>query len=331
MASNAVIIQYKRSSSEGIVNVEVEKYPAGESLYGYQRVFQSIDLDPGGSGSVSGTTIEMVTSLIYTSQQWWWEKKCPQINTTYNKFIEVSELGVPDPADTTSYYDYKDAPPLTWKNELIGGSVPPSSNFTAKKQVFRAKCRLKVYSSKSHTDDTLLFNGFIHIATNELSVVNGGSGTGSNYYTAGNVSSGDLAEPTPVGLPRAYYEATHTPQWDGQITITEREVSSDFAGNVINISGGRGEWESMNAVPQSVDLDADNGVTSLSVGLANHLRIEDMVELQKQSRNRTTFYSYERVTGGSSGSQASITAPPLNNMGGYTPFNLNQRTIELES
>jgi hypothetical protein len=181
--------------------------------------------------------------------------------------------------------------------------------------VFRCTVRCKVWREDAHTN--LLFDGRIHLATNSFTVVNGGSGTGSNFYGSASQDSGELAETKPVGLAQKYYESVHTPGWEGDFDIAERECSTDYAGNVINLVGGAiEEWATMRALPQTVELDADSGVTRIAVGLAEHLNIQDLVDLQRRARGRTVFFVYERVTGKSGGGQNLVPAAPLNNMGG---------------
>ncbi len=327
LAVEAVIISYKRVVTVGAIQVsqyEVQKYPTGASVYGYKRVWQTIDLAAGSGGGYNSVEIEMVTTALNQDDISWWKSKLPQFNEDYNKRIEISDL-----QDVS--WDYLDAGPSKYYNELTGGSVPESSGLHSAKQVFRCTVRCKLYNDDTtHDETTLIFDGRIHLATNELTVVDGGSGCGSNFYESGTPESVTLAEPTPVGLPQAFYNATHTPGWEGEIDIIERECSTDFAGCKINVAGGRGEWESMGAIPQTVELDADNGVTRLTVGLPNHLSIQDLVELQRKSRNRTTIYTFERVTGKSASSASQISATPINNFGGIAPNLLYQIVLQTE-
>ena len=301
----AVFVAYKRIIPIGTFQAArytVDRYPDGASQYGYRRVFQTVDLDNGNSGGGGGIEVEMKTALLDYNNIAWWEQRCPQYDHNKNKLIQISSI-------RSVSYDNTDANPSTWKNELVGGCIPTSTSFTGKQQVFRAIVRCKVWNEEAHTN--LLFDQDIHIATGNLTVVNGGSGSGSNYYSGGSSESSELAEPTPSGLPATFYNGVNSPGWEGDARIAAREVGENFAGKVVNISGGRTEWQSMNAVPQSVSQDADIGLTVLTFGLPQHLSIQDLVELQRRAKQRVTFYSYERITGKGNGGKNQVPGSPL--------------------
>lgn len=81
-------------------------------------------------------------------------------------------------------------------------------------------------------------------------------------------------------LSRDYYEATRITPYDGSITLKDT-VTDQILGRVINISGGRPEWMTMQALVQSVNIDLMTATTRITMGPPKHLAFEDPA-----SRNR---------------------------------------------
>src|SRR5205814_2211396 len=76
-----------------------------------------------------------------------------------------------------------------------------------------------------------------------------------------------LAEPVPVGLANYLWRATNFLHYDGTVLLSEDECSGLVGlGNVVNITGSRAEYATMNAIVQSVQCDLKSGRTSITLG-----------------------------------------------------------------
>ena len=110
------------------------------------------------------------------------------------------------------------------------------------------------------------------------------TGFASGSYST--VSSATQAEPVPDGLAQQLYEAGAL-QYDGSLTVTALDLpASQPMGQVLQVTGGRGEWSTMRALVQTVDDDVDQGRSVIQVGPATHLGAGDLVELLRANRGR---------------------------------------------
>lgn len=83
------------------------------------------------------------------------------------------------------------------------------------------------------------------------------------------------------------YAGAHLLYYEGKITSEQAEVSGAIGlGNALNLSGGRAEWEGMNAPVQTVAEDVDAGRTEIGFGPPSHLSPQDLVELLRGARRR---------------------------------------------
>jgi hypothetical protein len=97
------------------------------------------------------------------------------------------------------------------------------------------------------------------------------------------------------------YQSVSILPYEGKIKILGKEISGTFLGKVINVEGGRGEWQAMNAVVQSVEEIVDKGETTIILGPAKHLGPDDLSELTKSNRNRFSsrnFYARNTAEAG---------------------------------
>lgn len=105
-----------------------------------------------------------------------------------------------------------------------------------------------------------------------------------------SLQGGDNPEPVPTGLASQYYAALSTKHWEGQLTLRERECSGLVTvGNVLNLSNGRADWATMDALVQEVSEDLLTGETQVVLGPPEHLGPQDFVALMDRFRlNRPT-------------------------------------------
>lgn len=113
--------------------------------------------------------------------------------------------------------------------------------------------------------------------------------------TYANIVTNMAAEPLPTGLARQLYESlagagdTPKPQWQGEHIKMEGKVGRQVTmANVLNLSGGHPDWETMDAQVQSVTIDEGTRETTVSVGPARHLNGADLRAVQYYNRNRVT-------------------------------------------
>lgn len=101
--------------------------------------------------------------------------------------------------------------------------------------------------------------------------------------------SGDEAEgePVPTGLAGSLYAAMSAVQYEGSFTLKERECTMwARPGLVINLTGGRAEWETMKAVIQNVSYDLTTGTTQVTLGFNRELGAGDLVAIMRSNRRR---------------------------------------------
>ena len=108
--------------------------------------------------------------------------------------------------------------------------------------------------------------------------------------------TGESAEPVPVNLATDYYNSLATLQWQGTITLKEREGVSGILtmGMRLNLTGGRAAWETMNAVIQRVIYDIDARQTVAEFGPAEQLGASDFLD---QLRTQKDGSAGEDVSG----------------------------------
>ena len=87
------------------------------------------------------------------------------------------------------------------------------------------------------------------------------------------------AETVPAGLAQHLYDILSNLQWEGSITLVEKEAGAQqIMGKVLNILSGHAAWQTMNAQIQKVSYDLNKGSTVITFGPAEHLAPQDLVE-----------------------------------------------------
>ncbi len=122
-----------------------------------------------------------------------------------------------------------------------------------------------------------------------------------------SVQTDAYGEGVPVGMAKTIYDSVSVIQYDGQFTIVEDECTGSIGiENVLNLTGGRAEWETMNAQVQQVIESIDDGRTTIIVGPANQLGESDIMELLRESRNRNVVSGGAQRAGGLSQSNSMV-------------------------
>jgi hypothetical protein len=114
-------------------------------------------------------------------------------------------------------------------------------------------------------------------------------------FTATTIASstpGELYISGAGGIAQYLFNALLAFQYDGEYA----KVETDFANNVglmnaINFTGGRSEWTTMNAQPQSVIEDFGTRETFVQIGVANHLSAGQLSSLLNMWAFRRPWYN----------------------------------------
>ena len=143
--------------------------------------------------------------------------------------------------------------------------------------------------------------------------------TGTNAFTKNysRITNYEEGETAPTGLARTLYTDLSRLQYEGGLTIIDEEVGNDqIMGNVLNVSGGKSAWASMDAVVQSVSHSYGDGATSVTFGPPEQLAPQDLVELLGYGRELKYTYISSTEDGINQQSEGKTT-------GGYTSANSN--------
>lgn len=94
-----------------------------------------------------------------------------------------------------------------------------------------------------------------------------------------------LATIPPAGVAASLLAVWGELQYSGVLTLTAEECPTGVSmGEMINLTGGLEEWETMNAQVQGLTHDIDNGTTVLTLGPSERLSPQDFLSLIKVMR-----------------------------------------------
>lgn len=276
----SVIIKYEKVNTvdgESYTEIEIDKAPAEATGLEIKAAVMTIDLQ-GASSTYEKQKI--VCAQIHPEEVAWWQEKFPWL-------AGATDITVEDSA----------ADPLK-SEELIEGTAP----WWKEDDFVQVTCTAKI-------SYTLVEGGTTKKVSKEAFTV---TVTGSNYssQTFSKLSSSTTAETTPVGLAQSFYDARSVIYWEGSFTLIAQEVSPTWRpGMLINLTGGRAAWTTMNAQIQQVDYDVDNGTSVITVGAPHHLGPQDLIELARAARGRRPSYSAPRRTTGKGGGKSEVQGP----------------------
>jgi len=235
----------------------------------------------------------------------WWQGKFPWLNDFADTdMMVVSGTQVVTVEDPT---DYPGITPSDVPNELLKGSISAWMNLNVAPLLVSATLQ---YTGATTTESSAVFD-----ATNQRVVYTRVRGTNAETQTYSRLTSETAAEPVPTGLAEALYAAVSVLQYDGVLELTEQECSGWGApGLLLNLTGGRTDWASMEAQIQRVEEKIDLGQTLITVGPAKHLGHAALTTWLRANRSRKISYRLgERTTGSASGNAAKV------NGGEHTP------------
>jgi len=295
------------SSDNGAQFREVETDSAGSSDRSAINVL-NVSLDLQGDSittqtqSLRSTIIPGVGSLSENSSggRNWYKRHRPQLEEIDNvedlefvmedfKFVQDNE---PDPDDplTNEERDFREADIGDFEYEFLSGQLDGWFEVPVRSVYYKGRVRYTgaTESFSELQEETRRFFDLRGAAGEPEALIelrlNAVTEQSQNKTRTTDSTEG---EELPVGVAAHYLSKLNTLQYEGSITLKDQEVPHmNFMGRVLNISGGKPEWTSMNAQIQSVSYNLLTGQTSISLGPAQSLAPQDILELQRlQSRN----------------------------------------------
>lgn len=279
----AIIYYIRNDSSNGVVygTINEDVYPEGTTGREPKALVAAINL---AGASITYTEASIVGEPIQAETVAWWQVQNPHL-------VNVQNLKVK--AGSSTFTDANGNPlsiALT-PNKLIGQWAPWMQGIV---QVVNVSAKV----SYSEPDGSLVVVDKPETCQIEATNLN----TGTYRSTQEEVSG----EAQPIGLAEAMFKSRNALHFEGRIALKEQAISGIVQlGNVLNISGGRAEWATMNAQIQSVLEEVDTGATTLAFGPNKMLGPADYIELLRATRNRFRYAAAEsRASGVNGGSSA---------------------------
>lgn len=245
------------------------------------------------------TTATLACDPIIPTDPDWWLGKHP----------ELEPYDPSDPSDTSNQiasvsFDFTtlnrspnpdqnpNGTPITdkgYQNELTTGQIAPWMNFAAQRLTFTVRASV-IYRNGEIKPTTLTYQC---VSTNAT------SGT----YASQQIST--LAEPVPIGLAQAIYNAISILQFEGSLVLQEADCSGSLLiGQLFNITGSaNSEWNTMAAQVQEVEEDLDTGQTTIHFGPNKHLSAGELVDLLRVNRDRQSLSGYQMRASGQPSAQ----------------------------
>ncbi|HXT10391.1 MAG TPA: hypothetical protein VN873_02425 [Candidatus Angelobacter sp.] len=129
----------------------------------------------------------------------------------------------------------------------------------------------------------------------DIELTNAANALDGSPFTASTIASATPGEVYILGaggIAQYLFNALQPFQYDGDYA----KVEADFANNIsltnaINFTGGRGEWATMNAQPQSILEDFGAKETFVQIGVANHLSAGQLSSLLNMWAFRRPWYN----------------------------------------
>jgi hypothetical protein len=239
-----------------------QKYP--ETCTGSELKALVLTINLEGS-KVNYVVQNITTAAIETSSVTWWQAHVPGLTN-----ISASNISIGNVSRSS-----------TLQNELISGTVAKWMNKTAETDIIRCKI------SYADTSEAVIDR---EVAVRILA-------TDATTGTYKNLLSLTTAESIPSNLAEQIYNSVNPLQYDGTVVTISEEISQDFFGKTLNITGGQPVWGTMNAVIQEVVEHLDSGKIFIKFGPAKHLGAADLAELTRSGRLLFESKNYsERIT-----------------------------------
>lgn len=125
-------------------------------------------------------------------------------------------------------------------------------------------------------------------------------------------SEASLAAFAPAGIAAQLLAAWSQAQQEGSFRVVGTECTEAVRpGDNVNITGGRAEWSTMAAQVQRVGMDILRGITTVTLGVAAHLSLEEFVKMLRVMRIAPALDLDRQSQGLPSGDASDIENPEL--------------------
>jgi hypothetical protein len=323
-----VLLRYEQPNvSDGVTytSVYIDEAPSGADGLAYGALVSTVRL-AGSNATYQKQPIQtkpIPQSSSDPNVSNWWYEHIPWLKDYSPDRIQVvsgTHAGSVDPSQYRENGDPVDDDIADYPHELISGTIAEwmqsaYPTLQAARVTYTAHLSY-IYPDISDTESTKALTRFGPDGGptglgNDVEVLVTITGTNAVNKIYAILSSYDEAEPAPVGLAGQLYSALSVLEYEGSWNIVQEEPApSTRLGIVLNLTGGRPEWVTMNALVQQITDDLDKGTTTFKFGPAGHLTIQDLMEQLRATRERTISSKIkERKTGEPGG------APVVNGAG----------------
>lgn len=145
----------------------------------------------------------------------------------------------------------------------------------------------QTYSAEVLVDKTI--NG---VVVEDRAIITAGvmaTNCSTRTYSWLDSASYSAAELAPTGVAAHLLAAMSVLPWSGEFEVIDSECDLAIRpGVVANLTGGRVEWAGMDAMVQSVTAELESGTSKIIVGWPTPLGPDDLVDLWRANRVRTT-------------------------------------------
>lgn len=282
----SVVLNYEITETidgQPLLYVTREAYPVastGKELDCYMATFDM----RGPSSAFERVTI--ATEPIDTTSLDWWLDHLPAHKARYNAG-QLTDLAVSDVASSIVNGAHV--------NELLanGGQLAPwMEGITSEK----ARLDVKLSHTVRTSDGLVVLQIKEEWASVQLTATDAQS---KEYRRQSEWESGELI---PVGLAQQIYDANSTLHWEGALTLVETECTQRVSlGDKLNLTGGKSEWISMDALVQAVTEDFDLGQTQIRFGPPEQTGAQDLVELLRVNRVSVRYTAPQTFATGEGG------------------------------
>lgn len=239
---------------------QTQVYPPGTEASAEGVLSMHIDLE-----STAGTpdqTQTLHTKHINPSSESWWQEKIPWLADGRMAELKIHSGSVE---------------PSGYNQEIVGGTITDwmeeDLGFTANSVVARARVDFKWVDGNSITKKK---NVALSIT------LNGSNKAGGTFTKKGQ--SGTCEQPPP-GLAQRLYEAMSILHWQGDVSWVDGECGDrPTVGQVLHITGGLADWETMGAMIYEVEWAVDSGKTTVSTGVPPYLTAGQIIEMWRANR-----------------------------------------------
>jgi hypothetical protein len=282
----AVVISYKQVNEvDGASYLKVTKdaYPVEATGREFGAIAATVDLI-GGRQTTMRATIE--TELIEHDDKEWWKR--------YVAWLARDE--VQDAEEAPIVITPEDRPEDALPRALKSGQIAPWMGQQSAQETIQAKADFNLFIDGENPGVGLREK----VAGEPLSVKLTTTDALSGTYSYNQIDQ--YAEPVPVGLAQKFYDSLSELQYQGTLTFKQTEVDGELGvGKVLNLTGGRAEWETMRALIQECSYNVDAGETTVTFGPAAHLSLDDLIEFFRAFRGRVLAFRGAAVDGRVSG------------------------------